>query len=63
MMLASASWLIAFSTLCRTPSFLSSFETCSDFSTEVVPTRTGCPFSWHSLISSTTAPNFSRSLL
>jgi hypothetical protein len=63
MMFASASWLIAFSTLCRTPVFLSSFETRSDFSTEVVPTSTGWPFSWHSLISCTTASNFSRSLL
>ena len=43
MMLASASWLMAFSTLCLTPAFLSSFETRSDFSTDVVPTSTGWP--------------------
>ena len=75
-MLASASWLMAFSTLCLMPSFLRSFETRSDFSTDVVPTSTGWPRSWQSLISSTTpctqqslhvsirgAASFSRSVL
>ena len=32
----------------------------SDFSIEIVPTRTGCPRPWHIAISSTTALYFSR---
>ena len=34
-----------------------------DFSTLVVPTKTGCPRSWNSMISLMTAVNFSRSVL
>ena len=34
----------------------------SDLSMVMVPTRAGCPFSWHCLISFTTASNFSRSV-
>ena len=63
MISASRSWFFAFSTLCLTPRFLSSSRERSDFSTETVPTSTGWPFSWHSMISSTTALNFSRSVL
>ena len=50
MISASFSWYLAFNTLCFMPSFLSIAESCSDFSTEMVPTRTGCPFALQSLI-------------
>jgi hypothetical protein len=33
----------------------------SEVSTAIVPTRTGCPFSWRSLMSSTTAVNLASS--
>ena len=42
---ASFSWYLAFSTTCLTPFFFSSSESRSDFSTDVVPTSTGCRFS------------------
>ena len=38
---ASRSWYFAFSTTCLMPAFLSRVERCSDFSIEIVPTRTG----------------------
>ena len=60
---ASRSWYLAFSTSCRTPRFLSSADSRSDFSIDTVPTRIGCPFSLRSRMSSTTASNFSRSVL
>ena len=35
----------------------------SDFSTETVPTRTGCPLRWRSAMSAVTAANFPTSVL
>jgi len=60
---ASRSWYLAFSTSWRMPRFLSSAATRSDFSMETVPTRIGCPCSCRVRMSSTTALNFSRSVL
>ena len=60
---ASRSWYLALSTWCGIPRFLSSAASCSDFSIDTVPTSTGCPPAWRSVISSTTASNFSRSVL
>ena len=40
---ASRSWCLAFSTSWRTPRFLSSADSRSDFSIETVPTSTGWP--------------------
>ena len=51
---ASRAWFFAFSTSCRTPFLASSRERYSLFSTLVVPTSTGWPFSWRSTMSSTT---------
>ena len=45
---ASRSWYLAFSTSCGTPRRLSILDRISDFSTLVVPTRTGCPASCRS---------------
>ena len=42
---ASRSCCFAFSTSCGMPFFCSSRESFSDFSTEIVPTSTGWPFS------------------
>ena len=56
---ASRSWFLAFSTSCGMPRRSSRWERCSDTSTEIVPTRTGCPMAWRSTMSSTTAENFS----
>ena len=39
------------------PARVSSSERYSEVSTAIVPTRTGCPFSWRSLMSSMTALN------
>src|SRR5262249_30566112 len=60
---ASRSWYLALSTSWRTPRFLRSLESTSDFSIDTVPTSTGWPPSWHLMMSSTTALNFSRSVL
>ena len=61
---ASFSWYFALSTWWSgTPPFLRSLESRSDFSMDTVPMRIGRPFSWSSLISCTTASNFSRSVL
>ena len=57
---ASRSWCFAFSTLCRTPCLPSLLASISEVSIEIVPTSTGCPAAWRSLMSSTTASNFSR---
>ena len=54
---------LAFRTLCLRPCFLSFFESISEVSIEIVPTRTGWPLSLRSRISSTTALNFSRLVL
>jgi len=59
---ASRSWFLAFNTSCGTPIFLRIDESFSDFSTEMVPTRTGWPFSFLSLISLAALRNFSSSV-
>ena len=41
-MVASRAWCLAFSTSCGTPRRVSMAERRSDFSTEMVPTSTGC---------------------
>ncbi len=46
---------LALSTVCGMPRFLSSSPRYSETSTEIVPTRIGCPASWRSAISRTTA--------
>ena len=38
------------------------FDRSSDFSTEAVPTRIGCPFLWRSSMSSTIAPSLPSSV-
>ncbi len=55
--MASCSWYLAFSTWCWMPRRLSSTDRISDFSTLIVPTRTGCPSACRSAMSSTTASN------
>ena len=57
------SWFFAFSTLCGTPRWFRTFERISDFSIETVPTRTGWPFAFRSMMSSATAFHFASSLL
>ena len=59
---ASRSCCLALSTLCLMPLRLSMPAIFSDFSMEIVPTSTGCPRWWQSLISSTIAANFSFSV-
>ena len=59
---ASRSCCLALSTLCLMPFRLNMPAIFSDFSIEMVPTSTGWPRSWHSLISSTMAANFSFSV-
>ena len=59
---ASSACCLALSTECGTPRFFSRPESSSDFSTEVVPTSTGWPFSCRSAMSSTTASNFASSV-
>ncbi len=54
---ASRSWYLAFSTSCGMPLRLSILETSSDFSTLIVPTRTGWPAWCRSAMSSTRASN------
>ena len=61
--IASRSWFFAFSTLCATPRLFRTFERISDFSIETVPTRTGWPFAFRSMMSSATAFHFASSLL
>ena len=51
----SRSCSFAFSTLCGMPRRVRSSERYSDVSTAIVPTRTGCPASWRSTMSSATA--------
>ena len=47
---------------CGTPRFFSRPDSSSDFSTEVVPTSTGCPSRCRSAMSSTTASNLASSV-
>ena len=44
----SRSWFLAFNTSCGMPSCLKCAERISFFSTDTVPTKTGCPFSCNS---------------
>ena len=60
---ASRSWFLAFNTSCGMPRFFSKPLKYSDLSTEVVPTKTGWPFSCRANRSSTTAINFASSVL
>ena len=60
---ASCWWNFAFNTECIIFSRLRSLERCSLVSTAIVPTRIGRPAPCISLISSTTALNFSRLVL
>ena len=60
---ASFSCCLAFNTVCGIPASFNSLLNFSDFSIETVPTRTGCPFSWLSLMSLITALNFAASFL
>ncbi len=62
-MFASRSCCLAFRTECGIPRRSSTRDSTSDFSTEIVPTRTGWPVSWRSPMSSATASNFAVSLL
>ena len=57
MISASRAWFLALSTSWRTPRPRSMRESLSDFSIEIVPTRTGWPAACRSLMSSTTASN------
>ena len=59
---ASSACCLAFSTECGTPFLRSISDRCSDFSTETVPTRTGCPLRCRSAMSSTTASYFASSV-
>ncbi len=54
---------LALRTWWGTPFFFRKVDTTSLLAMETVPTRTGWPFSLSSLISCTTASNFSRSVL
>ena len=66
-----ASWMIsasracsfAFRTLCVTPERVSTSERYSEVSTAIVPTSTGWPVSWRSLMSCATASNFASAVL
>ncbi len=59
---ASRSWNFAFSTTWRTPLRCKIPDSRSDFSIDVVPTSTGCPFSCSSAMLSATALYFSFSV-
>ncbi len=59
---ASRLCCLALSTSWRTPRFSSSRASRSDFSTDTVPTRTGCPFALRSAMSSTDAANLACSV-
>ncbi len=63
MISASRACSFALSTLCGTPCRLSSSLRYSDVSTAIVPTSTGWPFSWRSLMSAVTAANFASLVL
>ena len=52
-----------FMALCGIPSRLSICDRSSDFSMEIVPTRTGWPLAWHSLICAMTARYLPASVL
>ena len=43
--IASRAWFLAFKTSWRIPLRVRRADKCSDFSTETVPTKTGCPLS------------------
>ena len=60
---ASFSWYFAFKTSCFIPSFRNKSLNFSDFSIEIVPTKTGWPFSWLCFISLITALNLALSFL
>jgi hypothetical protein len=49
--------------LCIIPFDFKNADIFSDFSIDIVPTRTGCPFVLNSIISSVNALNFSLSVL
>ena len=55
---ASLACSLALSTVCGMPRRLSRSETCSDFSTDVVPSSTGWPLACRSAMSSTIAAYF-----
>ena len=55
MISASLAWFLAFNTSCGRCSFWSSLLRCSFDSTEIVPTRIGCPLACTSLIKFTIA--------
>ena len=59
---ASRSCCFAFKTLWGIPSRLSNVARCSERSTDVVPTSTGWPAAIRSLMCSTMAPSFARSV-
>ena len=63
MISASRACSFAFRTVCGMPRRCISCERYSDVSTSIVPTSTGCPFSWRSARSSTTAANFASFVL
>jgi hypothetical protein len=63
MISASRLWFLAFRTLCSTPALVSSLERTSVFSTDTVPTSTGWPAFWQSMISRITARNLAASFL
>ncbi len=56
---ASCACCLAFSTLCGRPDCFSMPDSSSEFSIEVVPTRTGWPRSWQSRMSARIASYFS----
>ncbi len=58
---ASRVCCLALRTVWGMPSLVSIWPSTSDFSTLAVPTRTGCPASWRSLMSSIAAPNLDSS--
>jgi len=63
MISASCSCCLALSTVCGTPRRSSMPESISEISTLMVPTSTGCPRSWASLMSFTTAVNLASFVL
>ena len=54
---------LALRTLCGMPALRRSFESCSLFSIDTVPTSTGCPFSWQTRICSMMARSLPASFL
>ena len=60
---ASRACCLALRTSCGMPTFCSERDSRSDFSTLVVPTRTGWPLAWRSEMSSTTASYLASSVL